>query len=56
MWSGTDGGSQLYVGVKAAAEATMAELWPNPPQCQHVCVRACVYEPLAAWSGGMILV
>jgi len=51
MWSGTDGGSQLYVGVKATAEATMAEVRPGQPQCQLVCV----YEHLAAWSSVMIL-
>jgi len=51
MWSGTDGGSQLYVGVKATAEATMAEVRPGQPQCQFVCV----YEHLAAWSSVMIL-
>jgi len=53
MWSGTDGGSQFYVGVKAATEATMSEFWPGQPQCQLVCV--CVYQHLAAWSSGMIL-
>ena len=42
MRSGTDGGSQLYVGVKAAAEAKMAEFWPGQAQCQHVCVCVCV--------------
>jgi len=54
MWSGTDGGSQLYVGVKAAAEVTMAEFWPGQPQCQLVCV--CVSR--STWLlglSGMIL-
>jgi len=53
MWSGTDGGSQMYVGVKTTAEATMAEGRPGSPQCQLVCV--CVYEHLAAWPSAMIL-
>ena len=47
------GGSQLHVGVRAAAEATMAEFLPGQHQCQLVCV--CVYKHLAAWSSGMIL-
>ena len=55
MWSGTDGASQLYVGVKTAVEATMAEFWPGHSQCQLVCACVCVYEHLAAWSSGMIL-
>jgi len=51
MWSGSDGGSELYVGVKVGAEATVAEFWAGQPQCQLVCI----YQYLAARSSGMIL-